>query len=355
VVDEWGAWYTVEPGTNPGFLYQQNTLRDALIAGINLNIFNNHCARVRMAAVAQVVNVLQAVLLTDGEKMLLTPTYHVFDMYKVHNDALMVPTELVSSDYTYKNSSIPSLNVSTSIDKNGKMHISICNLNPVKDELTVCNINGFDAKSISGTIINSGELNAHNTFENPTVVGIKTFSSFKLKDGTLEVTIPAHSVITLELTGEFKAKTASKIEKKDLKQGLSCKIYEGSWTRIPDFSVLTPTGTEIMKNFVYPQGLASNNFGLEYKGYFEAKEDGLYDFFITSDDGAKLTIDDEDVIIHDGLHGMTERQGTLFLSKGIHTISLPFFQAGGGNGLIVKYKLPSGDKQNLQDELLWHK
>jgi hypothetical protein len=111
----------------------------------------------------------------------------------------------------------------------------------------------------------------------------------------------------------------------------------------------------VEKNFVYPKGLPANNFGLEYTGYFEVKADGLYDFFLTSDDGAKLILDGEDVIIHDGLHGMVERQGTIFLSKGLHEISLPFFQAGGGIGLKVQYKSPGGVKQDIDDILLWHK
>jgi alpha-N-arabinofuranosidase len=355
VVDEWGAWYTVEPGTNPGFLYQQNTLRDALIAGINLNIFNNHCSRVRMAAVAQVVNVLQSVILTNGEKMLLTPTYHVFDMYKVHQDALMIPSVLECENYTYNNSSVPSMSASISIDKDGKMHISACNLNPNKEEKLSCNINGFIAKTITGTIITSGELNAHNTFDQPENIGIQVFNAFKLKTNSVEVILPAASVITLELTGEFIAKAANKIEKKNLKQGIQCNRFVGAWARIPDFSILTPVASDIEKNFVYPNGLPETNFGLEYTGYFEVKADGLYDFFLTSDDGSKLTIDGEDVIVHDGLHGMTERQGTLFLSKGMHAISLSFFQAGGGSGLKVQYKAPGGAKEGIADELLWHK
>jgi hypothetical protein len=355
VVDEWGAWYTVEPGTNPGFLYQQNTLRDALIAGINLNIFNNHCSRVRMAAVAQVVNVLQSVVLTNGEQMILTPTYHVFDMYKVHQDALMVPAELISGNYSFNNSSIPALSVSTSIDKTGKMHISICNLNPNKEEQLSCNINGFNSKTISGTIITSGKLNGHNTFEDPEAIGIKPFTGFKRKGNTVEVTLPAHAVITLELTGDFETKPGSRIDKKDLKPGLQVSRFDGAWTRLPDFTDMTPVESGNELNFVYPEGAPSMNFGLDYKGYFEAKADGLYDFFLTSDDGSKLTIDGEDVIINDGLHAMIERQGTVFLSKGFHAIGLSFFQGGGGSGLKIQYKAPSGDKQDIQNELLWHK
>ena len=100
IVDEWGAWYDVEPGTNPGFLYQQNTLRDALVAGVTLNIFNQHCDRVKMAAIAQLANVLQAMVLTDKEKMTVTPSYWVFEMYVPHHDATLLPSELQSADYT---------------------------------------------------------------------------------------------------------------------------------------------------------------------------------------------------------------------------------------------------------------
>ena len=99
VMDEWGTWFDVEPGTNPGFLYQQNTIRDALVAGLSLNIFNNHADRVHMANIAQTVNVLQAMVLTEGAKMLLTPTYHVFEMYKVHQDATLLPTEVQGEGY----------------------------------------------------------------------------------------------------------------------------------------------------------------------------------------------------------------------------------------------------------------
>mgnify|MGYP000684982437 FL=1 len=94
IVDEWGTWYDVEPGTNPGFLYQQNTMRDALVAGINLNLFNKHSDRVKMANIAQMVNVLQSMILTEGEKMVKTPTYHVFDLYQVHQENDLLASSL---------------------------------------------------------------------------------------------------------------------------------------------------------------------------------------------------------------------------------------------------------------------
>ena len=130
VVDEWGVWTDVEPGTNPGFLYQQNSLRDALLAATTLNIFNNHCDRVKMANLAQTVNVLQSLILTDKDKMLLTPTYHIFDLYKVHQDAKYLPVKLNSPDYELDGKKIPAVSISASQDASGKIHISLVNLDP---------------------------------------------------------------------------------------------------------------------------------------------------------------------------------------------------------------------------------
>ena len=156
VVDEWGAWHQVEPGTNPGFLYQQNTLRDALVAGLTLNIFNRHCDRVRMANIAQTVNVLQAMILTDKAKMLLTPTYHVFEMYSVHHDATLLPADLSCEDYRLGQQQIPALSASASRDKAGKIHVTLCNLNPNAAAEVHCQLQGSRAKSISGRVLTAG-------------------------------------------------------------------------------------------------------------------------------------------------------------------------------------------------------
>ena len=130
IVDEWGTWFDVEPGTNPAFLYQQNTLRDALVAGIHLNIFNNHCDRVQMANLAQTINVLQSVILTEGEKMLLTPTYHVFDMYKVHQDADLLPLMMDCGEYEFDAWHTP-ISASASVDNEADSYI-LCNLHPTE-------------------------------------------------------------------------------------------------------------------------------------------------------------------------------------------------------------------------------
>ena len=198
IVDEWGGWYDVQEGTNPGFLYQQNTMRDAMIAGMNLNIFNNHAERVKMANLAQVVNVLQAVILTEGEKMILTPTYHVMKMYNVHQDAQLVPLELASPDYEFKGEKLPAISASASKDKAGLVHISLINIDAEKENTVSINLNEMSIKSFTGQILTSGTLQDHNTFDNPEKITPETFKDFKLKKGTVELTIPPFSVVVLE-------------------------------------------------------------------------------------------------------------------------------------------------------------
>ena len=199
VVDEWGTWYEVEPGTNPGFLYQQSTLRDALVAGIHLNIFNNHAERVRMANIAQTINVLQAVILTEGEKMLLTPTYHVFDMYKVHMDAVKLPVHLECENFTVGRNSIPSISASASVDAGDRIHISLCNIDPKNDQKISLELRGISPKSVNGQIITSGNMQDHNTFNNGNKVQLKPFSDAVISRSNVTVTLPAKSVVTLEV------------------------------------------------------------------------------------------------------------------------------------------------------------
>jgi alpha-N-arabinofuranosidase len=199
IVDEWGTWYNVEPGTNPGFLYQQNTLRDALVAGVNLNIFNNHCDRVKMANIAQTVNVLQAVILTEGEKMLLTPTYHVFNMYKVHQDAELLPVSLECGEYRFGGEAIPQVSASASLDGDGKIHISLCNLSHEDGADIDCLLRGSTASAVSGTILTAPVMNSHNTFEDPENVKPEAFGGASLKDGNLRVSMPPMSVVVLTI------------------------------------------------------------------------------------------------------------------------------------------------------------
>lgn len=199
LVDEWGTWWDNETGTNPGFLYQQNTLRDAVSAGIFLNAFNNHCRRVKMANIAQTVNVLQAMVLTRGEKMVLTPTYHVFEMYKVHHDATLLPVDVECGDYRFGNEQIAVLNVSASKDKSGRVHISICNLNPRSPAEVECMVDGRKPGNISGRVLTAGAMNAHNTFDNPQAIKPAAFDDFNLKENMLTITLPAKSIVVLEI------------------------------------------------------------------------------------------------------------------------------------------------------------
>lgn len=200
VVDEWGIWTDVEPGTNPGFLYQQNSLRDALIAGTTLNIFNNHSDRVKMANLAQTVNVLQALVLTEKDKMILTPTYHVFDLFKVHQDAKYLPIEFTSPDYlSEKGEKIPALNISASQDATGTIHISLVNLDPNKKINISTALDGLNWKTVSGEILTSAKITDINTFTDPNKIHLVKFTGAKKSGNKLSVELPAKSVVVLAL------------------------------------------------------------------------------------------------------------------------------------------------------------
>jgi alpha-N-arabinofuranosidase len=199
IVDEWGIWTNVEPGTNPGFLYQQNSLRDALVAGTTLNIFNNHSDRVKMANLAQTINVLQALILTEKDKMLLTPTYHVFDLFKVHQDAKYLPIDFVSPDYISGDKKIAALNISASQDASGAIHISLVNLDPKNKLKLNTSINGLSWKSVTGQILTSKNVTDVNSFTEPNKVSISKFNGAKKEGNNLSVELPAQSVVVLEL------------------------------------------------------------------------------------------------------------------------------------------------------------
>jgi alpha-N-arabinofuranosidase len=199
VVDEWGTWYDVEPGTNPGFLYQQNTVRDAVVAGLNLHIFQKNADRVTMANIAQTINVLQAVILTDKEKMILTPTYHVFEMFKVHQGATSLPLELKSPDYVFGAEKLPMVSASASRDAAGKMHLSLVNLHPRNGITVNATLTGVQGTAITGRILTGPALDARNTFEAPDAVKPVPFTGATLANGQLTVELPARSVVMLEL------------------------------------------------------------------------------------------------------------------------------------------------------------
>jgi alpha-N-arabinofuranosidase len=207
IVDECGTWFDSEPGSTPGFLYQQNTLRDALVAGITLNIFNQHADRVKMANIAQAINVLQAMILTDKEKMIVTPTYHVFEMFTVHHDATLLPVELKCPDYSYDGNGIPGVSVSASRDVQGKVHVPFCNLNPMSGVDVEAAIAGLKATNISGRVLTAAVMNAHNTFDQPEVVKPAEFRGAKLTEQGFAATLPSKSVVVLDIAADLTRKT----------------------------------------------------------------------------------------------------------------------------------------------------
>ncbi|MDR0542966.1 MAG: alpha-N-arabinofuranosidase [Dysgonamonadaceae bacterium] len=199
IPDEWGTWYNVEPGSNPGFLFQQNTMRDAIVAGINLNIFNTHCDRVKMTNIAQTINVLQAVIFTDKEKMLLTPTYWVYYLYKVHQDATLLPVSFTGDKYELNGKKIDAVSVSASKDASGKIHITLVNIDPNKEQSIQAELRGVEIKNVSGKILTSAKINDYNTFEKPNTVSVKDFKSAGVSKNTLSVKLPAKSIVMLEI------------------------------------------------------------------------------------------------------------------------------------------------------------
>lgn len=195
IVDEWGTWFNVEPGTNEGFLYQQNTIRDALVAGITLNIFNKHSDRVRMANLAQMVNVLQSVILTDGPDMILTPTYHVFDLYKEHQDGDLVESsiesEMIGMEEDYQ---VPELTESVSVAADGTLHITVTNASADRAIPVEALLEGHPVTEVTGKIV-GGEMHEKNTFEAPDEVKVRAFDEVKIAGEGFSFTIPPCSVV----------------------------------------------------------------------------------------------------------------------------------------------------------------
>lgn len=200
-VDEWGAWYTCEPGTNPGFLYQQNTLRDALIAGITLNIFNKHCDRVKMAALAQMVNVLQAVLLTEGEKMIKTPTYHVMHMYRHHQGADLLESSLTGVDIIGPEEwQVPKVTESVSMDQEGVITITMNNLSMSDGEEVEIWLSEDGYHVTEARIVTGNDVHNYNTFDAPETVIEKDFTAYEVMEKGFKITIPANSVVEIRVS-----------------------------------------------------------------------------------------------------------------------------------------------------------
>ncbi len=199
-VDEWGIWTDPEQGGKNAILYQQNSLRDALLAAATLNIFTKHSDRIRMANLAQTVNVLQALILTDKEKMLLTPTYHVFDLYKVHQDAKLLPIEFASPAYNFGKESVPAISATASKDANGVINITLVNVDATKKLTLQTALEGFDWKKAEAQVLTSAKYNDINSFEQPNKVKLNKFTDFKKEGNQLSVTLPPMSVVSIQLT-----------------------------------------------------------------------------------------------------------------------------------------------------------
>jgi len=200
IVDEWGTWYNAEPGTNPGFLYQQNSLRDALVAGLNFHIFQRHADRVQMANIAQTANVLQAMVLTDEQRMVLTPTFHVFEMFKVHQGETFVPLELQTAEYEFDNQKMPAVSASASRKgTNGVLHLSLVNANPNQLAAVECKLGEMMANSLTGRVLTAPEINSHNTFEAPNAVKPVPFQDASIEGDLLRISLPPKSVVVLNI------------------------------------------------------------------------------------------------------------------------------------------------------------
>jgi alpha-N-arabinofuranosidase len=201
ILDEWGTWWDVEPGTNPGHLFQQNSMRDAMVASLTFDVFHKYTDRLKMANIAQIVNVLQSMILTKGDKMALTPTYYVFKMYNVHQDATYLPTDVDCEKMAVgENQTLPSVGATASRDKNGIVHVSLSNVDLKNAETITVNLEGITAKKVTGEILTSPSITDCNTFDQPDKVKPVPFNGAKISRGVMTVKLPAKSIVTLQLT-----------------------------------------------------------------------------------------------------------------------------------------------------------
>jgi len=214
LVDEWGTWWDEEPGTIKGHLYQQNALRDAFVAALSLNVFHRHTDRVKMANIAQIVNVLQSMILTDQKgagHMVLTPTYHVFQMYTPFQEATYLPVDL-ESETTIKvrhemnkpataesYRTLPLVSASAAKTKDGSIVLSLTNVSLNKDQTLDISFPGFNAKQVNGRILTSKSVADYNDFSNPNRVQPAEFNDAKIKKGVLSVKLPAKSIVVMTI------------------------------------------------------------------------------------------------------------------------------------------------------------
>ena len=198
-LDEWGTWYEAYPGTNPGFLQQQNTLRDALVAAIHFDAMSRYAKRVKMANIAQMVNVLQAMILTEDGKMVLTPTYHAFEMYKPWQDATHLPFELKAPQYRHGGTSVPAVHGSAVRARDGHVYVALSNLDPNRAVDISASLAGVQPTAVSGRVLTADAITAHNTFDQPEAIRPVAFDGARIAGSTLQVELPARSLVVLRL------------------------------------------------------------------------------------------------------------------------------------------------------------
>jgi alpha-N-arabinofuranosidase len=198
VVDEWGAWYAKLPGSAEGFLAQQNSQRDAVLAALNLNIFARHADRVRMANIAQMVNVLQAMILTNKEKMVLTPTYHVFNMYVPFQDATFVPVAFDAGTYANAGVTLPRVDAIAAKDAAGTVWVAVTNVDPNRPATITANVAGLTPRSAAGQTLTAPRVDSVNTFDAPTTVAPKPIAA-RVQAGTVTLTVEPKSVTVIAL------------------------------------------------------------------------------------------------------------------------------------------------------------
>jgi alpha-L-arabinofuranosidase len=197
-VDEWGAWYAPLPGSNPGFLVQQNSMRDAVLAALNLNIFARHADRVRMANIAQMINVLQSMIITDKEKMVLTPTYYIFKMYAPFQDSSFVPVAFDAGTYIQGDIKLPRLDAIAAKDNAGKLWLALTNVDPNQPAEIEVNLTGLNVRSASGETLTAPKVDSVNSFEAPTIVVPRTVSA-KVQGGKLSLRLEPKSVTVISV------------------------------------------------------------------------------------------------------------------------------------------------------------
>lgn len=200
MLDEWGTWWDEEPGTVRGHLFQQNTMRDALVASLTFDIFHKYTDRLKMANIAQIVNVLQSMILTKDKEMILTPTYYAFKMYKVHQDATYLPLDISCDTVNVRGERrVPMVSATASKDKNGEIHISLSNIDVNNAQEVTVNLEGTNAKKAIGEILTSANITDYNSFEKPNTISLVPFNDVKVSKGIMKIKLPAKSIVTLKL------------------------------------------------------------------------------------------------------------------------------------------------------------